>query len=126
MDNYYCKLFESRGCLLLIGKGKTNYDQLNVYVYEIRNGRPEWTFKYFVNYWRISSYGAWSCIQGVSCIALGESEEDSFMVIILDGKVVLYKFVLKTPHELPELLSILPKKRNYNDGFLFTASFASV
>ncbi|GJW40122.1 F-box protein-like protein isoform X1 [Tanacetum coccineum] len=44
-----CKLFESRGCLLLLGMDKTHsHDQLNVY--EMGNGDSEWLLKYSVNH----------------------------------------------------------------------------
>ncbi|GKF26309.1 hypothetical protein Tco_0082203, partial [Tanacetum coccineum] len=121
MHIYTCKLFESRGCLLLLDyKDVTHSDQLNVY--EFGNGYPEWTFKYSVNYWRISSYGAWDCMQRVLCIALGESEQDSFMVIKFDGETLLYKFVLKTFCELSEIESMLSKR---NVVTLLVAAFCS-
>ncbi|GKA83535.1 hypothetical protein Tco_0805130 [Tanacetum coccineum] len=122
----YCKLFESCGCLLLLAKDKTHSDQLNVY--EMKNGHSEWSLKYSVNHSRISSYGPSCCIQGVVCIVLGEREEDSFMVIYLDGEAFLYKFVLKNICRLPELESMFYNRHDLysTHEFLFTASFASV
>ncbi|GJT47054.1 granule-bound starch synthase [Tanacetum coccineum] len=114
-----CKLFESRGSLLLLGMDNTcSHDQLNVY--KMGNRDSEWSLKYSVNKRRISLGGVW-------CIALGEREEDSFMVIELNGKVVLYNFVLKTFRALPEVQLMLSKIRfPLCNIFLLTASFASV
>ena len=57
----------------------------------------------------------------VSCVALGEREEDSFMVIKIGKKTFLYNIVLKTSRDLSELIL------NSRTGcILFTASFASV
>ncbi|GJS93256.1 F-box protein-like protein isoform X1 [Tanacetum coccineum] len=51
-----CKLFESRGCLLLLGMDDPYYpDHLNVY--EMEKGDSEWSLKYFVDQWRIGSDG---------------------------------------------------------------------
>nr|GEW20034.1 glucan endo-1,3-beta-glucosidase 12-like [Tanacetum cinerariifolium] len=80
-----CKLFESRGSLLILGMDNTcSLDQLNVY--KMGNGDSEWSLKYSVNQRRISLGGVW-------CIALGEREEDSFMVIELNGKSLHKKLV---------------------------------
>ncbi|GJX32515.1 cytosolic glyceraldehyde-3-phosphate dehydrogenase [Tanacetum coccineum] len=73
--------------LLLLGMDNTcSHDQLNVY--KMGNGDSEWSLKYSVNKRRISLGGVW-------CIALGEREEDSFMVIELNGRysveAVLYE-----------------------------------
>nr|GEW91777.1 hypothetical protein [Tanacetum cinerariifolium] len=68
------KLFESHGCLLLLGMAKTHSLQLNVY--KMRNGNSEWSFKYFVNLCDIIKpiSGRWIMRFRVLCIALGESE----------------------------------------------------
>ncbi|GKC39791.1 hypothetical protein Tco_1052175 [Tanacetum coccineum] len=116
VDDMSCELFESRN-LLLISEDATDSHQLNVY--EMRR-HSEWSMKYSVNHTRIA-------LGNVTCIALGEREEDSFMVLRDSiNCVYLYKFVLKTYRELPQFQSIIFKGRNYFDSFLFTASFASV
>ncbi|GJV75957.1 hypothetical protein Tco_1507541 [Tanacetum coccineum] len=43
----------------------------------------------------------WFIGTGIGCIALGEREEDSFMVLGFNGKVIQYKIVSKTSRELP-------------------------
>ncbi|GKA54713.1 reverse transcriptase [Tanacetum coccineum] len=68
------KLFESHGCLLLLGMAKTHSLQLNVY--KMRNGNSEWSFKYFVNLCDIIKTISiiWIMCFSVLSIALGESE----------------------------------------------------
>ena len=120
---WFCdeKFFESRGCLLLVCKDCPDSRQLNIF--EMRNGYSEWSLKYLVNLddimmplpqnWRIHS--------SVWCIVSGEREEDSFMVIESNEKVLQYKIVLKTIHTLFELESTSP-----HESFPLTASFAHV
>nr|GEZ02795.1 hypothetical protein [Tanacetum cinerariifolium]GEZ06513.1 hypothetical protein [Tanacetum cinerariifolium] len=108
-------LFETRGCLLLLGMDGTRSQRLNIY--EMRYGYSEWSFKYFVNLNDIIMPfpERWFIGSGVGCIALGEREEDSFMVLGFDGNVILYKIVSKTSRELPELEPFSPV-----GSFLFT------
>ncbi|GKC09361.1 hypothetical protein Tco_1000971 [Tanacetum coccineum] len=92
------KLFESCGCLLLLYWDYTQPRQLNIY--EMRNGHSEWPVKYLVNLNDIMNLfpKTWDICPTVCFIALGEREEDSFMVMQLFGKLVQYKIVLKTVH----------------------------
>ncbi|GJU54826.1 F-box protein-like protein isoform X1 [Tanacetum coccineum] len=115
------KLFKTRGCLLLLGMDGTRSQRLNIY--EMRYGYSEWSFKYFVNLNDIIMPfpERWFIGSGVGCIALGEREEDSLMVLGFNGNVILYKIVSKTSRELPELEPWSPV-----GSFLFTASFAGV
>lgn len=95
---YECKLFESRGCLLLVVK-----DDFRCFtIYEKGSVYSEWSVKCIVNlsdtvkpFPKISST--------VFCIALEEREEDSFLVMELDKKVVQYKFVSKTLNTISDL-----------------------
>ncbi|XP_071699660.1 F-box protein At5g07610-like [Rutidosis leptorrhynchoides] len=132
---YNRQLFESRGCLLIacvcprvsLHDGELN--QLNVY--EMSNGQSEWSIKYsvcldeamqsFPENW-VYPYLLFSA--SVWCIVLGEREEDSFMVIELNGTVMQYKMMSNTLRELPYLksgyLNHCPRR------FEFIASFAGV
>ncbi|GKA03746.1 hypothetical protein Tco_0676527, partial [Tanacetum coccineum] len=118
------KLFESRSCLLLLGMDYTHSHQLNIY--DMRNGSCKWRFKYFINLNDIMRLfpKKWTIRSNIWCIALGESEEDSFMVMGFNNKSGLYKIVSKTFRELPE--SKLLWDAAHAGSFLFTASFASV
>ncbi|GJZ21588.1 hypothetical protein Tco_0558627 [Tanacetum coccineum] len=113
------KLFESRGCLLLLGKDYAHSQQLNIY--EMRNGYSEWLVKYVVNLDDIMKPipDFWQIPKGVWCIVLGEREEDSFMIIELLRKVVQYHPVSKTVRTLSGL------KPNF-DSFQYIPSFAEV
>ena len=120
---WFCdeKFFESRGCLLLVCKDCPDSHQLNIF--EMRNGYSEWSLKYLVNLDDIMMPFPqnWMTHSSVWCIVLGEREEDSFMVIESNEKVLQYKIVLKTIHTLFELESTSP-----HESFPLTASFAHV
>nr|GFA14296.1 hypothetical protein [Tanacetum cinerariifolium] len=112
------KLFESRGCLLLLGVDHNNSQQFNIY--EMSNVSSEWSVKYKLNFddniilWPMKfSYNVW-------CIVLGEREEDSFIVMELDKKVVEYKIRSKNFRELYDI------RGHALRGFQFFASFAGV
>lgn len=113
------KLFESRGCLLLLGVDYANSQQFNIY--EMSNVSSEWSVKYnlilddnIISWPRTISGNVW-------CIILGEREEDSFMVMELDKKVVEYKIM---SNNLRELYDMGPGAALC--GFQFFASFAGV
>nr|GFA59475.1 hypothetical protein [Tanacetum cinerariifolium] len=95
VDNVY-RLFESRGCLLLLGLNKACSRHFTIY--EKRNVYSEWSLKYIVNLDDIikSFPRRWMECLCVYCIVLGEREEDSFLVMELDKKVVQYKIMSKT------------------------------
>nr|GFD46191.1 hypothetical protein [Tanacetum cinerariifolium] len=88
------KLFTSRGCLLLAVAFDTHALKLNVY--EMSNNYSGWSVKYFVTLdegWRSTpTNNIWNSF-GFLSITLGEREDDSFLVMFLDGKVVRYNFV---------------------------------
>ncbi|GKC16210.1 hypothetical protein Tco_1012992, partial [Tanacetum coccineum] len=72
------KLFESRGCLLLLGMGYTHSRQLNIY--EMSNGCLEWSFKHSVNLGHnIEQILKWTIVSRIWRIVLGEQKEDSFL-----------------------------------------------
>ncbi|GJS31356.1 SGNH hydrolase-type esterase domain-containing protein [Tanacetum coccineum] len=121
------KLFESRGCLLLLGKDYAHSKQLNIY--EMRNGNSEWSVKYIVNLDDIMMPfpNFWMISKCVWCTVLGEREEDSFMIIDLLTKVVQYNLVSKTVRTLCDLKPIcFPAMLTNFDGFQFIPSFAGV
>ncbi|GJU65202.1 F-box protein-like protein isoform X1, partial [Tanacetum coccineum] len=110
------KLFESRGCLLLLGVDYKYSQQFNIY--EMSNVSSEWSVKYNFNLddniilWpRTISCNVW-------CIVLGEREEDSSIVMELDKKVVEYKIRSKNFRELYDM------RGHALRGFQFFASFA--
>lgn len=100
MDYRDFKLFNSRGCLLLLHRG--NFDSKELYVYEMSNGCSEWSMKYIVNLDDITAPlpERWSIKSNVHYIVLGEREDDSFIVMKLPEQVVQYKIVSKTLHTL--------------------------
>ncbi|XP_071688930.1 F-box protein At5g07610-like [Rutidosis leptorrhynchoides] len=126
------KLFESRGCLLTVcvcphfSLDRGELKQLNVY--EMSIGHCEWSIKYIVHldeakrsfpkFWvyphKLVSIDVW-------CIVLGEREEDSFMVIDLDGTIMQYKTMSNTLHKLPYSK---PFRCYRPPRFQFIASFA--
>ncbi|GKB52796.1 hypothetical protein Tco_0903549 [Tanacetum coccineum] len=98
--HYECRLFESRGCLLLVGKDDACSRHLTIY--EKGNVNPEWSVKYIVNLDDIIKPFSvrWSVHTTDFCIVLGERVEDAFFVLQLDRKVVQYKILSKTAQSL--------------------------
>ncbi|GKB78045.1 F-box protein-like protein isoform X1 [Tanacetum coccineum] len=93
VDCSYVQLFESHGCLLFVAMFDTPI--LKMDVYEMSNDDSRWSVKYFVTLdegWRSKPSNIWDSF-GVLSIMLGEREEDLFLVMFLDGKVVRYDFV---------------------------------
>ncbi|XP_071742696.1 F-box protein At5g07610-like [Rutidosis leptorrhynchoides] len=128
------KLFESRGCLHSVcvcphfSPDRGELKQLNVY--EMSNEHSEWLIKYIVHLdeakrsfpkFRVHPHKLVSI--DVWCIALGEREEDSFMVIDLDGTIMQYKIMSNTLHKLPYSK---PFRCYHPDSFQFIASSADV
>ncbi|GJX31459.1 AT-hook motif nuclear-localized protein 28-like protein, partial [Tanacetum coccineum] len=121
--HYECHLFECRGCLLLVAKESdcsrhfTIYEKGNVY-------SEEWSVKYIVNIDHIIKPfpKSWFIYRTLYSIVLEEREEDSFLVMKLDKKVVQYKIATKT-------LSTISELGPYDDlgtCFQFIPSFANV
>ncbi|KAK1419316.1 hypothetical protein QVD17_28481 [Tagetes erecta] len=94
----YRKLFESRGCLLLVCT-KDDYS-MHMDIFEKRKGCFGWLVKYIVN---LDDFmirfprktPKWFC-SSVGCIVVGNDEEDSFLVMEIYGKIVRYKLASKT------------------------------
>ncbi|GJY07383.1 hypothetical protein Tco_0374437 [Tanacetum coccineum] len=107
-------MYESRGCLLLLGKDYAHSRRLNIY--EMRNGYPKWSVKYVVNLDDIMRLfpKTWRIPSRVWCIVLGEREEDSIMIVDLLSKVVQYNPVLKTVRTLSDLESMGGPLREQN------------
>ncbi|GKB20896.1 hypothetical protein Tco_0854819, partial [Tanacetum coccineum] len=103
------RLFESRGCLLLISRDDIDSKDFTIYemvkgcpvwtvrddigsteftIYEMMNGSSVWSVRYLVNIVQLlnSLHEGWSIRTGVWSICLGEREEDAFMVINLSEK----------------------------------------
>ncbi|GJY35390.1 AT-hook motif nuclear-localized protein 28-like protein [Tanacetum coccineum] len=119
--HYECHLFESRGCLLLVAKESDCSRHFTIY--EKGNVCSEWSVKYIVNLDDIiKPPKSWYIYRTLYCIVLEEREEDSFLVMKLDKKVVQYKIMSKTLSTISEL--------GPNDDFFeccqFIPSFANV
>ncbi|GJS22088.1 AT-hook motif nuclear-localized protein 28-like protein [Tanacetum coccineum] len=117
-----CRLFESGGCLLLVGdKGGAHSGHFTIY--EKRNEYSQWSLKYIVNLDDIIKPfpTSWSIWSNVFCI-VSEEKEDSFLVMELDKKVVQYKIVSKTL----STISDLGPNGNLVSCFQFIPSFANV
>ncbi|GJS63808.1 hypothetical protein Tco_0678372 [Tanacetum coccineum] len=82
------KLFESRGCLLLVRKDYIGSREFTIY--EMRKGCSVWSVR--------------------------ERENDSFLVINLSGKVVEYKTISKTLRKIYDMGS--NQVDDYLDGFI--------
>ncbi|GKC88595.1 hypothetical protein Tco_1149244 [Tanacetum coccineum] len=130
MDYRDYKLFNSRGCLLLLCRGKFECSErvynpsIKLYVYEMRSECSEWSVKYIVNLDVITVPlpKRWSVSSNVGCIFLGEREADSFIVIKLSEKVVQYKIVSKTLRTLANFGA----ESHFDSCFEYIASFANV
>ncbi|GKD03902.1 hypothetical protein Tco_1178876 [Tanacetum coccineum] len=90
------RLFESRGCLLLVSRD--DIDSKEFTIYEMVKGCPVWTVRYVVNTDEFMTPlpDRWSIWSTVWSIGLAEREEDSFLVINISGKVVKYNIISKT------------------------------
>ncbi|GKB33837.1 F-box protein-like protein isoform X1 [Tanacetum coccineum] len=123
----HCRLFKSRGCLLLFRSFYTESKEFSVY--EIENESSGWSVKYLINlddaimlfpnpskmHDRCICCSLWG-------VVLEEKEEDSFLVMELYGKIVQYKFILETLSTLCDIGSVRP----ITDCFEFFPSFARV
>ncbi|GJZ32441.1 F-box protein-like protein [Tanacetum coccineum] len=131
------KLFESRGCLLVVLRDY--YGSREFTIYEMRKGCSVWSVRYLVNTDDFMNplLEGWSICSTVWSIVLGEREEDSCLVINLSGKVVEYNLISKTLHEIYDIGSnqlddnrdddelIMPFEADHN-VYEFIPSFASV
>lgn len=114
------RLFVTGGSLFLVC---WDYEDLNLLgIYEMKNGCSDWLFKCFVDLEDVLSRvcPCWSICRHVMCIVFGEKEDESFMLIDVDGEVVEYKFK-QDFSSLGEFGSHCP-----DCCFEFIASFAGV
>ncbi|GJT53655.1 hypothetical protein Tco_0988709 [Tanacetum coccineum] len=109
------KLFESRGCLLLVHRGYIGSSEFTIY----EKGCYVWLIKYLVdaNDFRSPLPEGWSIQSIIWSILLGEQEEDSFLVINLSGKVVEYNLISKTLREIFDIGSSQVAD-DYLNGFI--------
>ncbi|GKA69503.1 hypothetical protein Tco_0775567, partial [Tanacetum coccineum] len=103
------KLFESRGCLLVVLRDYISSREFTIY--KMRKGCSVWSVS----------------------IVLGEREEDSCLVINLSGKVVEYNLISKTLYEIYDIGSnqldddeLIPPFASYHNVYEFIPSFASL
>ncbi|GKD46345.1 hypothetical protein Tco_1270990 [Tanacetum coccineum] len=94
------KLFESRGCLLLVYRDDIGSSEFTVY--EMMKGCSVWTVRYHVDTddFMTPLFEGWSIWSTVWSTILGEMEDDSFLVINLSVKVVQYNLISKTLYEI--------------------------
>nr|GEZ66865.1 hypothetical protein [Tanacetum cinerariifolium] len=111
------KLFGSRGCLLLVRRDYLGSKEF--IIIEMRKVFYVWSVRYLVNtddFMTLLPEG-WSIWSTVFSIILGEREEDSFLVINLSEKVVKYKLISKTFHDIYDMGSN-QLNRNLNEFIL--------
>ncbi|GKB96782.1 ribonuclease H-like domain-containing protein, partial [Tanacetum coccineum] len=97
------KLFESRGCLVLVRRDYIGSSEFTIY--EMTKGCYMWSIKYIVD---IDDFmtplpEGWSIRYIVWSLVLGEREVDSFFVMNLSGKVVQYNLISKTLREIYDM-----------------------
>ncbi|GKD53193.1 hypothetical protein Tco_1286580 [Tanacetum coccineum] len=111
------KLFESRGCLLLIRRDYIGSSEFTIY--KMWKGCSVWSIKYLVDTddFMTPLPKGWSIRSTVWSIVLGEREYDSFLVINLFGKVVEYNLISKTLRHIYDMGSNQVAD-DYLDGFI--------
>nr|GEW77534.1 hypothetical protein [Tanacetum cinerariifolium] len=94
------KLFESRGCLLLVSRDDISSSEFTIY--EMMIGCSVWIVMYRVdtNDFITPLPEGWSIWSTVWSVVLGERGEDSFLVINSYGKVVQCNLISKTLYEI--------------------------
>ncbi|XP_076883788.1 F-box protein At5g07610-like [Bidens hawaiensis] len=113
------KLFESRGCLLLVCSQKF-LQQLHIY--EMIGWNIGWSLKYRVNLNELLMPFPNTFYSRVRSIVMGDKDEDSFLVMEMCGQIVQYNIGLKTLLKIYELDSAIDS----SDSFQFIASVAAV
>ncbi|GJY95956.1 hypothetical protein Tco_0512317 [Tanacetum coccineum] len=99
------KLFELRGCLVLVRRDYIGFSEFTIY--EMTKGCSVWSIKYIVNTGDFMNPlpEGWSIRFIVWSIVLGEREENSFLVINLSAKVVQYNLISNNLHEIYDMRS---------------------
>ncbi|GKD20942.1 hypothetical protein Tco_1222645 [Tanacetum coccineum] len=111
------KLFDSPRCLLLVRKDEFGSNEFTIY--KMMKGSFVWLVRYPVDtddFMTPLPEGG-SIRSTVWSIVLGESEDDSFLVINLSGKVVKYNLILKNLREMYGIGSN-QLTDDYDDGFI--------
>ncbi|GJS07893.1 receptor-like serine/threonine-protein kinase SD1-8 [Tanacetum coccineum] len=109
------KLFDSRGCLLLVRQD--DFGSSKFTIYDMMKGSSVWSVRYHVDtddFMTPLSEG-WSIRSTVWSIVLGEREDNSFLVINLSGKVVEYNLISKKPFAMYDMR---PKQVDHKNGSL--------
>ncbi|GKC70940.1 hypothetical protein Tco_1116823 [Tanacetum coccineum] len=111
------KLFDSRGCLLLVRRD--DFGSSKFTIYEMMKGSSVWSVRYHVDTddFMTPLPEGWSIRSTVWSIVLGEREDDSFLVINLSGKVVEYNLISKNLREMYDMGSN-QLTDDYHDGFI--------
>ncbi|GJV06398.1 receptor-like serine/threonine-protein kinase SD1-8 [Tanacetum coccineum] len=111
------KLFDSRGCLLLVRRDDFGSSEFTIY--EMMKGSSVWLVRYHVDTdaFMTPLPKGWSIRSTVWSIVLGEREDDSFLVINLSGKVVEYNLISKNLWEVYDIGSN-QLTYDYHDGFI--------
>ncbi|GJR50816.1 hypothetical protein Tco_1401337 [Tanacetum coccineum] len=128
------RLFESRGCLLLVSRD--DIDSKEFTIYEMVKGCPVWRVRYVVNTdeFMTSLPDRWSICSTVWSIGLGEREDDSFLVINISGKLIKYNIISKTisqifdigSNQMDDEYEFFPAYKVDHYTYEFIPSFASV
>ncbi|GJS25576.1 hypothetical protein Tco_0454208 [Tanacetum coccineum] len=110
------KLFESRGCLVLVRRDYIGSSEFTIY--EIMKGCSVWSIKYIVDTddFMTPLLEGWSIRSIVWSLVLGEREDDSFLVMNLSGKVVQYSLISKTLRD-DYLHGFIPPFAMYDMGY---------
>ncbi|GKB33716.1 hypothetical protein Tco_0873117 [Tanacetum coccineum] len=111
------KLFDSRGCLLLVRRD--DFGSSKFTIYEMMKGSSVWSVRYHVDTddFMTPLPEGWSIRSTVWSIVLGEREDDSFLVINLSEKVVEYNLISKNLREMYDVGSY-QLTDDYHDGFI--------
>ncbi|GKD82977.1 hypothetical protein Tco_1349816, partial [Tanacetum coccineum] len=111
------KLFDSRGCLLLVHRDDFGSSEFSIY--EMMKRSSVWSVRYHVDTddFMTPLHEGWSIWSTVWSIVLGEREEDSFLVINLSGKVIEYNLISKNLREMYDMRSN-QLTDDYHDGFI--------
>ncbi|GJS31162.1 hypothetical protein Tco_0491782, partial [Tanacetum coccineum] len=97
------KLFDSRGCLVLVRRDYIRSSEF--IIYKMTKGCSVWSIKYIVDiddFMTLLPEG-WSIRYIVWILVVGEREDDSFLVMNLSGKVVQYNLISKTVSEIYDM-----------------------
>ncbi|GJV30516.1 hypothetical protein Tco_1386964 [Tanacetum coccineum] len=99
------KLFDSRGCLVLVRRDYIRSSEFTIY--KMTKGCSVWLIKYIVDTddFMTPLPEGWSIRYIVWSLVVGEREEDSFLVMNLSGKVVQYNLISKTVSEIYDIRS---------------------